>query len=595
MLPPPVNFISILYGALALLKTANENQGGLPLYKTVVTENGAVRGKLGETFLHGNPYYSFKAIPYAKPPIGELRFKAPVPADSWSPRVIDGTEYGPICMLSLPFFKLDRPMTEDCLTVNVFVPVVKSKEKLPVFAHIVGGGFYTNPTDDAVAGPDFLLDQGIIFVTFGSRLGPFGYMSLDTPEYSGNMGVKDQQMALRWVHENIHHFGGDNTQVTLSGHSAGAISADYQVLNEESRKYFQRVIILSGSALIGYHTGNHECLMHIIARNASKITRNKEELIEYLKTADARQIQDFVDDIENLPPIISWSPIIEREDAINPFLRDEPYTAYEKIKQFNLTSFFSISDKESLFYETGETLQEDVVRDRINRREFRLPIRAFNFTYTEKPYLQDLLQEAGDIYLKNVTEFPQIASGLVDVMSYAQFGYPIEKMTHYHVQKSIQPTYFMRFSVQSLFFGFKNADTYVTPVKGAAHAEDLCYIFKCGAFDIVNELLRSKYQSPQINITLNTIDYMTRLIGNFVKYGNPTYGDDLIKGYKPVTSEDINFVDVTNEGLFLDVMPANNRTKIMDRIVKEGSELIAKNDPMIPDFDLVCQTLKKRS
>lgn len=75
MLPPPVNFISILYGALALLKSASENQNGNPLYKTVVTENGAVRGKLGTTFLEEKLYYAYKAIPYAKPPIGDLRFK----------------------------------------------------------------------------------------------------------------------------------------------------------------------------------------------------------------------------------------------------------------------------------------------------------------------------------------------------------------------------------------------------------------------------------------------------------------------------------------------------------------------------------------
>lgn len=78
-------------------------------------------------------------------------------------------------------------------------------------------------------------------------------------------------------------------------------------------------------------------------------------------------------------------------------------------------------------------------------------------------------------------------------------------------------------------------------------------------------------------------------------HSNPNYGDEFIQGYGPVTSEDINFLDVTNEGIFLEVMPANNRTKIMDRIVKEGTELIAKNDPLIPDFELVCQTLKKRS
>lgn len=102
---------------------------------------------------------------------------------------------------------------------------------------------------------------------------------------------------------------------------------------------------MSGSALIGYHTGTHECLMHIIARNASRPTRNKEELIEYLKGASARQIQDFIDDIENLPPILSWAPVIEKKDAIRPFLVEEPLTVYKQIEQLNLTSFFSISDK----------------------------------------------------------------------------------------------------------------------------------------------------------------------------------------------------------------------------------------------------------
>lgn len=75
MLPPPVNFISLLYGALALLKTVSENQNELPPFKTVVTENGAVRGKLGTTFLGEKKFYAYKAIPYAKPPIGDLRFK----------------------------------------------------------------------------------------------------------------------------------------------------------------------------------------------------------------------------------------------------------------------------------------------------------------------------------------------------------------------------------------------------------------------------------------------------------------------------------------------------------------------------------------
>lgn len=87
--------------------------------------------------------------------------------------------------------------------------------------HIVGGAFITNPSDDSISGPDFLVEHGVILITFNYRLEAFGFMSLSTPEYSGNMGMKDQLMAIQWVHENIRYFGGDKTQITLMGHSAG--------------------------------------------------------------------------------------------------------------------------------------------------------------------------------------------------------------------------------------------------------------------------------------------------------------------------------------------------------------------------------------
>lgn len=78
-------------------------------------------------------------------------------------------------------------------------------------------------------------------------------------------------------------------------------------------------------------------------------------------------------------------------------------------------------------------------------------------------------------------------------------------------------------------------------------------------------------------------------------HSDPTHGGDLIQGFNPVRSEDINLLDITNEGLFLDIMPANNRTKIMDRIVEEGTQLITKYDPITPDFEMVCANLKMRS
>lgn len=95
-------------------------------------------------------------------------------------------------------------------------------EKLAVLFYVHGGYYLMgNGDDNNERGPDFLVEHDVILVTFNYRLGALGFLSLDTPEYSGNMGLKDQRLALKWIYENIEHFGGDRNRITLSGLSAG--------------------------------------------------------------------------------------------------------------------------------------------------------------------------------------------------------------------------------------------------------------------------------------------------------------------------------------------------------------------------------------
>lgn len=139
-----ISVISVLYTVLVLLNSAFKNDTQLAIYKTIETENGAVRGKLDRTFLQNMPYYAFKGIPYAKPPIGELRFKvlkitfsenkknfsnknidafqATEPVDSWKPRILDASEYGAPCMMSMPNFNIKGQIDENCLYMNIYVP-----------------------------------------------------------------------------------------------------------------------------------------------------------------------------------------------------------------------------------------------------------------------------------------------------------------------------------------------------------------------------------------------------------------------------------------------------------------------------------------
>lgn len=151
-------------------------------------------------------------------------FKAPETIEAWAPKTIDAFEYGSTCIRRNQLFKVidDFPQSEDCLFLNVFVPAnLKSDEKLPVMFWIHGGGFYDWSGNDQLFGPDFLIEKRVILVTFNYRLGMFGFLSLGTPEYSGNMGMKDQQLALKWVYENIERFSGDATRITMFGESAG--------------------------------------------------------------------------------------------------------------------------------------------------------------------------------------------------------------------------------------------------------------------------------------------------------------------------------------------------------------------------------------
>merc|ERR1711953_112245 len=140
--------------------------------------------------------------------------------------------------------------SEDCLHLAVFTPELPSAEsnpRLPVMIYIHGGAFMLGGY--VGGGPGKLLERDMILVAVQYRLGPLGFMCLPDDEIAGNMGLMDQQLALKWVHELIHAFGGDPDRVTIMGESAGSASVTYQMLSDESQLYFEQAIAESGSAL----------------------------------------------------------------------------------------------------------------------------------------------------------------------------------------------------------------------------------------------------------------------------------------------------------------------------------------------------------
>jgi para-nitrobenzyl esterase len=210
----------------------------------VKTPAGSVEG-LMEGDLH-----VFKGIPYALPPVGELRWKAPSPMPPWA-GVKKTTEYGAACWqpkptLSSIYTRNPMPMSEDCLTLNIWAPIYA--EKAPVFFWIYGGALVGGASREETYDGARLAARGVVVVSINYRLGVLGWLA--HPELSkesrlgvsGNYGLLDQIEALKWVRNNISAFGGDASNVTIAGESAGALSVMYLMAAPPARGLFAKAI-----------------------------------------------------------------------------------------------------------------------------------------------------------------------------------------------------------------------------------------------------------------------------------------------------------------------------------------------------------------
>lgn len=476
-----------------LTATAANQRVQAPLTRTTVAQ-GKVQGFVQDGI------GTFLGIPYALPPVGDLRWKAPVPARAWK-----GT-YKATTRKAAPYQPVDpnnpqkKQLSEDCLYVNVWTPAVKADEKLPVMVWIHGGGFITG---DAFMNFTKLVKQGVIVASLEYRLGALGFLA--TPELAaespthtaGNYGLMDQVLALKWIKNNIAAFGGDPDKITIFGESAGAISVSMLCGSKMAKGLFTGAISESG--------GNF-CPTDSVRFNNDGNRDQKgaqKHGLEYMKRMGAKNLQELrAMDPAKLVNDPSTSGVGGFWPCVDNIYLGDQYKQYEK-GQFNDVNILvgTNSDEGTMFVRETTVPKYEADMHRIYGK-FADRVLQLYPAKTDK-----------DTYYAQSDQFRETA--------FAWPSFAWERLQQEHGHSKVYVYYFDQ--MQDFCFGGPNYKP-----RGAGHATDMEYVF---GFDFGGKPL----QGERKELSDKMIAYWT----NFAKYGDPNgNGSDANLLHWPLYNQD---------------------------------------------------------
>jgi para-nitrobenzyl esterase len=309
-------------------------QPSLAQIQTVKVTGGTVRGVVQDRIA------SFKGIPFAAPPVGDLRWKAPQPVRPWT-GVKQADAFGPWAMqgtMSVEELKDDSAkVSEDCLYLNVWTGAKDANGKLPVMVWIHGGGFIAGMTSIPYCDGTRLAQKGVVLVSIAYRLGVFGFLahpelSRESGQGSGCYGIQDQVASLQWVKDNIVQFGGDPSRVTIFGESAGGRSVSMLTTVPAAKGLFQRAISQSGGSMAPIKQ-SHDNAAGMLIPSLRLAEETGKNFMSKLGASDLRSaralsaehIQKAAVDVSGFRPVADGTTLI-----------GDPYELYEA-GQFNDT------------------------------------------------------------------------------------------------------------------------------------------------------------------------------------------------------------------------------------------------------------------
>merc|ERR1712227_239997 len=513
---------------------------------TINTESGPVRGiKINK---YGMDLYGFLGIPYAEPPVGSLRFQPPKPISSWID-VLDADKNGPQCLQVSEFLTEDEESSEDCLTLNVFTNNIGTngpfrKKSQPVMVWIHGGGFTIGSKD--LYRMDELLTEDVVYVAMNCRLAALGFMSFGNDVVSGNMGLKDQQLAIQWIRYNIHHFGGDPNKITIFGESAGAISVQAHVLSPWNSGILSGAIAQSGS-ILNLHFKPPEAARKYGLNVATALgcpTTFDENTLNCMQSLDMEEkLKDITDsEAAGLDPAIEikfwFFPDVDNY-ALDPFIPMDPLEAV-KSGMFNRVPYMSGTNTNEGVLTTGRYGAAGITGS-AQIELIQIPAQlGFEIHYgQDQIFSQVALQfynhttgdsrfEGEKPFIDFTTDYTFLSSDQksVELMS----GY-VKNVFNYHLS---QPTN-SSLLAQGMGLGIEYTPT---------HADDLNFLVSP---DEIKKLFPTLIKDSSEDERA-TSKHMRKYWTNFAKYGIPTgTGVDLHEpAWYPVKPNQKNYLDINS-------------------------------------------------
>lgn len=490
-------------------------------YKVKVkVEQGIILGSKAYTIFKERIYYAFYGVPYAKAPVGKLRFKDPKPLKKWTQPLDATTEYRGACAQAHIVHKHGLYGFENCLHLNIYTPYLPQHDTQTLKAVIVWiHGYAFTSSFSHIHGADFLIDNDVVVISLTHRLGAFGFLKLNRTDADANMGLKDIVTGLRWIKRNIHYFGGDEKKITVM--ASGSASTFVSLLLATKYSYlFTKMILHSGSMFSpSIFQGNHETEKLTLEKELKKIgfkdltnATVKGVILASQKIYKSRDVMNIQ------RSIVPFLPVIEKKSkksliTMNPYddrvLRNLNFSQMPILIGF--TSREGISEVIPFIHNTN------YLKLFHSNFKFMVPFEdGCKYEYSSKKYKR-ISNEIKERYFKR----GESNNSIDDFLKYVSdlHVYPIYKFIRL-VLSGKSEIYVYKFNYVGKFNAAKSTSLAGSKirVKGAAQGDEICYIFKCDPFwESYVKLKDDNYDEDRI-----FMENISQMWANFAKTGYPT-------------------------------------------------------------------------